>query len=63
VNALARVSQIIGVEVSRTSLQLPENLSFEQWQDIGLTLHALEGSVMWWVGDWLRYGETGIQMP
>jgi hypothetical protein len=32
-------------------------LPFERWQSIGETLKQMERSVMWWLGDWLRYGE------
>jgi len=39
-------------------LRLPEGMSFEEWQSVGDTLKAMERSVMWWVGDWLRFGET-----
>jgi hypothetical protein len=44
-------------KVSRIGLQLPESLSFEQWENIGSTLHSVEGSIQWWIGDWLNYGE------
>lgn len=43
--------------VSPVALELPENLTFEQWSGIGSTLQAVNRSVMWWIGDWLRYGE------
>ena len=59
-NALTRVNQLVGlpgVEFSTTSLQLPEDLSFEDWGGIGTTLGAVEGSVMWWLGDWWAFGE------
>ena len=40
-----------------TSLTLPQNLSFEQWMRCGEQLQQIERSIMWWVGDWLNYGE------
>jgi len=40
-----------------TSMTLPENLSFEQWTRCGESLQQMERSIMWWVGDWLNYGE------
>jgi N6-adenosine-specific RNA methylase IME4 len=43
--------------VSQIGLELPESLSFEEWQGIGETLKGVERSLMWWIGDWLRYGE------
>lgn len=35
---------------------LPANLSFERWLEIGQTLQAMERSVKWWLGDWWNYG-------
>lgn len=46
-----------GAALSPVSLVLPDGLSFEQWSEIGGTLKRIERSVMWWIGDWLRYGE------
>jgi len=43
--------------VLQTGLELPENLSFDDWQGIGQSLQGVERSLMWWIGDWLRYGE------
>lgn len=39
------------------SLQLPESMSFEEWLEVGQWLKSAERSLMWWIGDWLRYGE------
>jgi N6-adenosine-specific RNA methylase IME4 len=44
--------------VSPTGLALPPDLSYEAWEDIGKQLAAAERSVMWWVADWLLYGEN-----
>lgn len=38
-------------------LDLPDGLTYSQWQGIGGTLQSVNRSVMWWIGDWLRYGE------
>lgn len=43
--------------VSAVGLELPETLSFEEWSGIGEMLQGVERSLMWWIGDWLRYGE------
>ena len=43
--------------VTATSLQLPEGLSFTEWEAVGRTLDRIRESVHWWRGDWLRYGE------
>lgn len=43
--------------ITPTSLDLPPDLPIEEWLEIGLKLQSVERSVMWWLGDWLRYGE------
>jgi len=42
---------------SAVALELPEGLPFEDWLELGGKLRAMERGVMWWIGDWLRYGE------
>ncbi len=44
-------------EVTATSLTLPMNLSFEQWDAVGKQLARAERAVMWWMGDWWNYGD------
>jgi len=44
-------------DVTATGLALPENLSIERWLAIGEQLKTAERSLMWWIGDWLRFGE------
>lgn len=48
---------LAGATLTRTRLILPENLPFEQWEQVGETLKSIEKSVHWWLGDWLAYGE------
>lgn len=43
--------------VTVVGLDLPEGLTFDQWRGIGHSLQGVERSLMWWIGDWLRYGE------
>lgn len=43
--------------VTTIGLELPETLSFEEWSGIGAALQGVNRSLMWWIGDWLRYGE------
>jgi hypothetical protein len=45
------------VDWSPTALVLPEALSQQEWVGIGRKLRTMEQSVMWWIGDWLAYGE------
>jgi site-specific DNA-methyltransferase (adenine-specific) len=43
--------------LTETSYTLPEGLNLGEWLAIGETLQRMERSVMWWLGDWWRYGE------
>lgn len=43
---------------TRTSLNLPVQMSFDDWLGVGAQLNEMEQSVQWWVGDWLIYGEA-----
>jgi N6-adenosine-specific RNA methylase IME4 len=43
--------------VTTVGLDLPPDLTFEQWNGIGAALQGVSKSVQWWIGDWLRYGE------
>lgn len=43
--------------LTETAYLLPENLNIGEWLQIGETLQRMERSVMWWLGDWWRYGE------
>lgn len=42
---------------SPTGLELPEKLPFDEWSEVGLKLSKIERTVLWWIGDWLNYGE------
>jgi site-specific DNA-methyltransferase (adenine-specific) len=43
--------------LTETSYTLPEGLNLGQWLAIGETLQRMERSVLWWLGDWWRYGQ------
>jgi DNA modification methylase len=43
--------------ISTTALVLGEGMTFDEWADLGGQLAAVTEGVMWWVGDWWRYGE------
>lgn len=38
-------------------LRLPANLKFDDWTNIGRFLHFVADGQMWWLGDWLYFGE------
>lgn len=43
--------------LTETSYTLPDGLNIGEWLAIGETLQRMERSVMWWLGDWWRYGQ------
>ena len=62
---------ISGVRVTATSLTLPEDLEYDDWEDIGGTLQDLARSkernlvlaereikiTNWWIADWINFGD------
>jgi hypothetical protein len=49
--------EIPGCEFTPTSLTLPKDLSFDQWERIGRQLQLADMAIQWWIGDWLVYGQ------
>lgn len=47
-----------GAKVSGTGLELPADMSFDDWAEYGGRLSRMAEGVMWWIGDWWRYGEA-----
>lgn len=45
------------VSWSDTQLDLPDDLAYDDWVSVGETLAHMDRSLMWWVGDWWRFGE------
>lgn len=45
------------IERHATGLAIPETTSFEEWCQYGEWLQSAERSLMWWIGDWMRFGE------
>lgn len=58
-STLARPNGLLTLpgEVTTTGLALPEGLTYDEWERVGQTIEHIEGSIHWWRGDWLRYGE------
>jgi hypothetical protein len=50
------LERLSAAAVSPTALVLPESWSFEQWSALGPTLCFVDGSVQWWLGDWISFG-------
>lgn len=44
-------------QLTTTSLSMPSDASFEEWAEQGQRLFTMERAVMWWIGDWWRFGE------
>jgi len=42
---------------TRVGYTIPNDTPIDAWLDAGTMLRAIEGSVMWWIGDWLNFGE------
>ncbi|MFD9006327.1 LmbU family transcriptional regulator [Streptomyces sp. NPDC059582] len=50
----ARPEQVL---TTRVGLQIPDVLSFEEWERAGRQLAGVVDSSAWWLGDWLTYGK------
>lgn len=48
---------VAGFTLSKTGLAMPDDATFDQWQQVGEWLRYCDGSVHWWIGDWLNQGE------
>ncbi|MGW1727971.1 LmbU family transcriptional regulator [Streptomyces sp. NPDC002306] len=46
------------VLTTRVGLQIPDVLSFEEWERAGRQLAGVVDSSAWWLGDWLTYGKN-----
>jgi len=43
--------------LTETALRLPEDLTFDEWAATGDALARMHLATLWWIGDWLCYGE------
>ena len=41
----------------KNKLSISENITLDEWKELGRQLHYVEGSVQFWIGDWARFGE------
>ena len=46
-----------GGSFTRTEWIPPTNMDYEQWAAIGKGLRDINGSLNWWLGDWINCGE------
>lgn len=49
--------QIQKAKLERNRLIIDDNVTLEEWKEIGQVLKQVEGSVQFWIGDWARFGE------
>ena len=45
------------ITITETGLQIHEDLSYDEWEDLGLNLAKVEQSIGFIIGDWINYGE------
>lgn len=45
------------IERRETGLIIADDTSFDEWASMGDWLQSAERSLMWWIGDWMRFGE------
>jgi hypothetical protein len=54
------ISRTVAADISEfttaISLNLPEDLSFDQWREIGDALGCTRNTINWVIGDWWRFG-------
>lgn len=43
--------------MTENSLTFSKDLTFAEWESIGVELFRVNAAWQWWVGDWLNYGE------
>lgn len=46
-----------GASLSRVGLSIPADYGKNRWEELGRILSQIDTSLMWWVGDWMAYGE------
>lgn len=46
-----------GLRLSETGIIQNGAVTWEQWYNTGLLIQRCDGSIQWWIGDWLIFGE------
>lgn len=47
----------LGIRMTRTGIQFSEEISEEDYREVGRFLLQIETSIQWLIGDWLAFGE------
>lgn len=53
----ALIPNDLPVEISRLGLRIKGDISFEQWTSVGENIGRIARTSLFWVGDWLNYGQ------
>jgi N6-adenosine-specific RNA methylase IME4 len=53
-NELVKINEQI---LKPVGLQLPEDLSYDEWMSFGGKLRLINNACLWWWGDWINFGE------
>ena len=53
----AKQLALIAPHVAHNGLSLPKDTSYDIWESLGKSIRLAGKSVMWWLGDWLVFGE------
>ena len=53
-NSLVKIPKC---DISKNKLEFDPSLTFNEWKEAGRFLKQVEGSVQFWVGDWLNFGK------
>lgn len=69
---------VLAGNATTTALELPADMTFDEWQEVGRKLGMVASGCQFWIGDWIRYGEdqagwgekysqaleaTGLELP
>lgn len=57
-SANSRISLGDRTMTKRTSLCIPAGTSIDAWRRLGRQIFVISDSSVWWLGDWLVYGQT-----
>lgn len=56
-----RTFQFGRVQLTPTELVLPDDLTEDEWFDIGYALLGIQSAIAWWLGDWLKDSDNRWQ--
>lgn len=54
--AIPAILPTVRAQLTETALSLPEDLTYEEWLQIGHALDRMDHALQWWRGDWWAFG-------